>query len=73
MPKLPIISGAEAVKKFERIGYSVVRQKGSHVRLTTDDKNRLPLTIPLHKTLKPGLLSDLIKDARLTVKEFIDL
>jgi len=72
MPKLPVISGAKAVKKFERLGYFTVRQ-GSHVRLIINDPNRLPLSIPLHKTLKPGLLSDLIKDANLTIQEFINL
>jgi len=40
MAKLPVISGVEAIKAFEKIGYRVVRQKGSHVRLR-DDKNEL--------------------------------
>jgi len=70
--KLPIISGKDAVKAFEKIGYKVVRQKGSHIRLR-DDSNlyHKPITIPNHKVLKPGLLRKLIKDSNLTVEEFL--
>lgn len=72
--KLPIISGKDVIKIFEKIGYKVVRQKGSHVRLR-DDKNEFhnPLTIPNHKVLKIGLLKKLIKDANLSVEEFLFL
>lgn len=72
--KLPIISGKEAIKAFEKIGYKVVRQKGSHIRLR-DDSNQFhkPITIPNHKVLKPGLLRMLIKDANLTIEKFLSL
>lgn len=74
MSKLPILSGKGAIKAFERLGYEAVRTKGSHVRLTHPDRNlHLPLTIPLHKTLGPGLLRKLIRDARITPDEFHQL
>ena len=73
-PKLPVVSGREAVKAFERIGYQVVRQRGSHIRLRDEsDPDHLPITVPDHKTLKPGLLRKLLRDADLTVGEFVDL
>ena len=73
-PKLPVVSGREAVKAFERIGYQIVRQRGSHIRLRDEsDPDHLPLTVPDHKTLKPGLLRKLLRDADLTVGEFVDL
>jgi predicted RNA binding protein YcfA (HicA-like mRNA interferase family) len=73
-PKLPVISGREAVKAFERIGYQVVRQRGSHIRLRDEsDPDHHPLTVPDHKTLKPGLLRKLLRDADLSVGEFVDL
>jgi predicted RNA binding protein YcfA (HicA-like mRNA interferase family) len=60
---LPVVSGREAIRVFERLGYSVVRQRGSHIRLRhATDPSRKPLTIPDHRTLKPGLLATL--DAR---------
>ena len=73
-PKLPVISGRQAARAFERIGYKVVRQRGSHIRLR-DDQNpkHLPLTIPDHRELKPGLLRQLLRDTDLTIDEFLGL
>ncbi len=74
MSKLPVISGKKLIKKLEKIGYSVVRQKGSHVRLRNfNNFNCKPITVPLHKIIKPGLLCQIIKDANLTIKEFSNL
>jgi predicted RNA binding protein YcfA (HicA-like mRNA interferase family) len=73
-PKLPVVSGREAIKAFERIGYHVVRQRGSHIRLRDEsDPDHRPLTVPDHKTLKTGLLRKLLRDADLTVDEFLEL
>ncbi len=33
MSILPVISGEKAVKYFEKQGYVVIRQKGSHIRM----------------------------------------
>lgn len=68
------VSGKDAVRRFCKVGYTPVRQRGSHIRLLHFDNNHhKPLTIPLKKELKLGLLHQLIKDANLTVKEFLDL
>jgi len=73
-PKLPTISGRKAIAVFENIGYQVVRQKGSHIRLRDDrSPDHKPLTIPDHKALKPGLLRMLIRDAGLSVEDFAKL
>ena len=74
MTKLTGISGHVAIKKFCKLGYQAVRQKGSHVRLKHPEAFRYkPLTIPLKKELKLGLLHQLIKDAGITEKEFLEL
>ncbi len=74
MPKLPSISALKAIKCFERIGYEVVRQRGSHIRLHHKiDRNKKPLTIPHHKTLGRGLLRKLLRDAEINIEEFIEL
>jgi len=49
MPKLPSVSGKKAIKIFEKIGYRVVRKRGSHFRLKHPDKD--PLSIPDHKSI----------------------
>jgi predicted RNA binding protein YcfA (HicA-like mRNA interferase family) len=74
MPKLPVISGSQAIKCFEKIGYQVIRQKGSHVRMHhKSDRTKQPLTIPRHKALGIGLLRKLLRDAQLTIEEFLTL
>jgi predicted RNA binding protein YcfA (HicA-like mRNA interferase family) len=73
MPKLPCLSGKIIIKKLGKYGYVVARQKGSHVRLRHNNSTLKPITIPLHKVIKPGLLHQILKDADLTIEEFLDL
>jgi predicted RNA binding protein YcfA (HicA-like mRNA interferase family) len=72
MPKLPAISGAELIKILERKGYIQVRTRGSHVRLYPPDflPEAKKVTVPLHKQLKLGTLSSIIKDAGLTPEDY---
>ncbi len=58
--------------KFQRAGWTVDRQRGSHVMMT---KPSFPytLSIPQHDELGPGLLRKLIRQAGLTVEEFNQL
>ena len=73
-PQLPVVSGQEIVRAFGRLGYEVVRQRGSHLRLRHPSApSRKPLSVPDHRTLKPGLLRKLIRDAQVEVEEFIRL
>ena len=62
------ISGKEAVKIFEKFGYTVDHQTGSHLILYNE--NRPTLSIPNHRELSPGLLRALIRKSGLTVEEF---
>jgi predicted RNA binding protein YcfA (HicA-like mRNA interferase family) len=71
-PKLKLCSGPEAVRKLQRAGWSVARQKGSHV-MPTKSGYQWTLSIPQHDELGPGLLRKLIRQAGLTVEEFNDL
>jgi len=69
--KLPAISGNHAVKCFQKLGYCVVRQRGSHIRMQHPvDKMKKPLTIPRHRALGRGLLRKLIRDVEITIEEF---
>ena len=73
MGVLSNISGKEAVKIFQKIGYYLDRQEGSHMILYNDTPGYPLLSIQNHKELAPGLLSAQIKRAKLTVEEFITL
>lgn len=72
MPKLPVVSGRQARKAFEKDGWQFNRQRGSHMIL---EKQGVPanLSIPDHRELDRGLLRGLISDAGMTVDEFIAL
>ncbi|NQT13219.1 MAG: type II toxin-antitoxin system HicA family toxin [Planctomycetes bacterium] len=72
MPDLPSISGREAVRAFERAGFSLDRVKGSH-HILKKPGHRNALSVPVHgnKNVKKGTLRALIKAAGLTEDEFI--
>lgn len=71
MPKLPIISGKIAIRVFIKMGYKIERQKGSHIRLSHLQKKSV--TIPNHKTIGKGLLRKLLRNANISVNDFINL
>jgi predicted RNA binding protein YcfA (HicA-like mRNA interferase family) len=70
--RLPIVSGAQLVQALERVGWEAVRQRGSHVRLKHPDRS-VPLVIPLHKELKRGTLSGILRDAGIDREELAEL
>jgi predicted RNA binding protein YcfA (HicA-like mRNA interferase family) len=72
MGKLANISGKDAVKAFEKVGWLARGQVGSH-RVLTKSGVRSNLTVPMHTELAPGTLRALIKVAGLTVDEFLAL
>jgi predicted RNA binding protein YcfA (HicA-like mRNA interferase family) len=69
MPKLPVVSGKDTINALERLGFTVTRQKGSHVVLR---KGNIGCVVPNHKELKSGTLAGIIRQAGLSVDEFIE-
>ena len=69
MSRLPVVSGAQAVKAFERDGWRVDRQRGSHVVLLKAG-NMASLSVPQHAELAPGTLRALIRAAGMSVEQF---
>jgi predicted RNA binding protein YcfA (HicA-like mRNA interferase family) len=68
MPKLPRISGAEALKALQRLHFEKVRQTGSHVVVRRGSKG---CVIPMHAELKVGTLAGLLRQAEVSVEEFL--
>jgi predicted RNA binding protein YcfA (HicA-like mRNA interferase family) len=69
MGRLSNVSGKEAVKIFEKFGYILDHQTGSHMILWHESKQIL--SIPNYQELAPGLLRSLIRQAGITVDEFL--
>lgn len=73
MPKLPQISGIKTVKTLEKMGFIISRQTGSHVVLKKQILNgEIVCIVPLHKELKVGTLSGVLKQAQVSSNEFIN-
>jgi predicted RNA binding protein YcfA (HicA-like mRNA interferase family) len=70
MPALPVLSGREAVRVFEKLGWEVARQRGSHLILVKEGEIAT-LSIPNHKEIAKGTLRSLIRSAGLTVEAFV--
>lgn len=68
MPKLPVISGMETIKALQKLGFSVVRQRGSHVVLR---KGASGCVVPNHHELKTGTLAGILKQAGISPDDFI--
>ncbi len=68
--KLPVSSGYNAITVLTKVGFEVKRQKGSHVVL---QKGLVVLSILLHTSLKKGTLRAIIRQAGLSVEEFVKL
>jgi predicted RNA binding protein YcfA (HicA-like mRNA interferase family) len=59
---------------LQKIGYRIVHQKGSHIRMRDEaNPSHLPVTVPDHKSIESGLLKQILRNAGLTVEEFIRL
>jgi len=72
MTRLANISGKDAVKAFQKAGWQVIGQVGSHIVLSKQGV-RVNLSIPQHKELSIGTLRALIRNSGLTVDEFLEL
>ena len=70
MNRLANISATKFIKVMKRFGYQIIRQKGSHIVLQRQDPFSM-LVIPNHKEIDIGLIRSLIKEAGLTVEEFL--
>ncbi len=58
MPSLPVVSGNEAVHALQRLGFTVIRQRGSHIILS---KGSQGCVVPNHREIKTGTLAGLLK------------
>ena len=68
MPKLPRISGAEAVRALQRLGFEVARQRGSHIVMRRGSSG---CVVPNHREIKTGTLAGVLRQAGVSAEEFI--
>lgn len=68
MPKLPHVSGSAVVKALERLGFTKIRQSGSHVIMRRGSKG---CVVPMHSEVKVGTLAGILRQADISPDEFI--
>jgi predicted RNA binding protein YcfA (HicA-like mRNA interferase family) len=71
--KLPSITGEELIVALQKIGFYVVRQKGSHIRMKHEDNRVVSIPVHARKAIGKGLLLKILRDADLTKDELIYL
>ena len=73
MSQFPSITGSELIKALSKVGFSVVRIKGSHHRIEHSDGRKT--TVPVHgkETLGPGILLKILRDLDLTREDLLKL
>jgi predicted RNA binding protein YcfA (HicA-like mRNA interferase family) len=68
--KLPRdVSGSEAVRALERLGFSISRQTGSHVRMAQGNRR---VTVPMHRNLVVGTLQSILRQANVSLDDFVN-
>jgi predicted RNA binding protein YcfA (HicA-like mRNA interferase family) len=71
MPPVPILPPSDVIKIFQRLGWQMVRQKGSHI-IMTKPGHIATLSIPNHQEVARGTLRSLITKAGLTIEQFLE-
>jgi predicted RNA binding protein YcfA (HicA-like mRNA interferase family) len=72
MTPLPPVSADQCLKALAKLGYGFHRQKGSHIIVIHGTTGQM-IAVPNHKTIAVGTLKSIIRLARLTNDEFIEL
>jgi len=73
MPGLPVLKAGQVIRVLEKVGFQVVRQRGSHVRLGHADGR--VVTVPVHsrQDIGRGLLRKILRDAELSPEELMEV
>ena len=73
MSKLRRISGAETVRALQRLGFEVIRQRGSHIILKKDTFEEVTgCVVPAHRELAIGTLKAILRQAKVDPEEFLE-
>ena len=70
MQPVPVLPPSDVIKIFQRLGWQMVRQKGSHIIMTRPG-HIATLSIPNHSEVARGTLRSLIAKAGLTIEQFL--
>ncbi len=70
MGSIPLLRPKEVVKVFERLGWEIARQRGSHI-IMTKPGHLATLSIPDHDFVARGTLRSLMARAGISIEDFL--
>lgn len=74
MTRVPSLSYVEIVHALQRDGWTVVRQRGSHIRMQKRVGDELlKITVPAHRPVKKSTLSHILRQSRIDLERFLKL
>ncbi len=74
LTKLPRLSGKEVIRALSKTGFKPIRQRGSHVFMAKETINsKITTVVPMHQEIDKGTLLNIIRQAKLTREEFLNL
>lgn len=71
MTRLPRVTGKDVVRALKKLGFIVVRTKGSHIILKHKDGRSTVVPVHTGEIIGPGLLKRILRDCELTVHELV--
>jgi len=72
MPKLPTVSAKELISALKKLGYTIISQKGSHIKMRNFENKTV--IIPNHRVLKKGTLKKgILNPLQISVDKLISL
>ncbi|MCD4845839.1 MAG: type II toxin-antitoxin system HicA family toxin [Methanosarcinales archaeon] len=69
MPKLPSVSGKKTIRSLNKMGFIIVRQRGSHVFM---QRGEASVTVPLHNPIRKSTLKGVLNQAGISLEEFLE-
>ena len=73
MSRLPRTTGRKLLAALDKVGFQVIRVKGSHHLLKHPDGRRTVVPVHHGETIGPGLMSEILRDCQISRDELIDL
>lgn len=70
MPPVPSLSAKDILDALQRAGFVIMRQNGSHIILQRKNTHRTA-EVPRHNPVSKGTLRSIIRQADMTVEEFL--
>jgi predicted RNA binding protein YcfA (HicA-like mRNA interferase family) len=69
--KYPVLKPEEIISALQKVGFRVVSQKGSHIKMKSDGLVERVVIIPNHDEVAKGTLHSILQQAGLLLEEFL--